>query len=115
MYDAYCIEKAIENLCQHTDGKRGKFYDADVFRCGGTSDLQKFLEKLSQTIKDRVFPLLQTDDEKRWLDSAIGRISEAKSWIKNKEPNDYHWLVVAGLASVIAFLLQRQSESASNS
>ena len=74
MYDAWSIEKAIENLCRNSDGKRGKFYDVDVFRCGRPDDLAQFLEGLSQAIKAGVSPVLQTDKDREWLDLTAKRI-----------------------------------------
>jgi hypothetical protein len=106
MYDAYSIEVTIRNLCQDTDSQRGRFYDADVFRCGNPDELKEFLEKLSQAIKDRI-SLNLPDSQKEFLVSAIDGIKGAKLWITQTEPEDYHWLVIAGLVSIINLLIQK--------
>jgi SNF2 family DNA or RNA helicase len=106
MYNAYSIEVAVRNLCQHADSQRGKFYDADVFRSGNPNELKEFLEKLSQVLKDRISPDL-SEEQKAWLNSAINSIHNAKSRITQQEQEDYHWLIVGQLISIINLLLQK--------
>jgi hypothetical protein len=107
MYDAYAIEVAVRNLCQHTDSARGEFYDADVFRCGNPDDLEKFLEKFSQVLKDRISPVLSDEKQKEYLNTVTDSICSAKSRITQQEGEDYHWLIVGNLVSIINLLIQK--------
>ena len=109
VYDAHGIEITVKHLCQHVGSPRGGFYDADVIRCGEPNDLKQFLEKLSHVIKERISPILQTDEERESLDIATKRICRAKLRITQQEREDYHWLVVGGLVEIINILLQRES------
>jgi hypothetical protein len=114
MFDAWGIEKAVENLCKHTGSTRGKFYGADVFRGGNEGDLKKFLEKLSQTIKDRVTPALPSDTDRKELNSVADRICATKSRIEKSEREDYHWLIVGDLVRVINLLIEQLEKPVPN-
>ena len=113
-FDAVSMEYAFARLVGNEIGARGTEHDADVFRSGKPEYLADALTVAIDAIEDRmsIVKLTPSDSEAgqigAQLQVAISRLRETASSMKDsevKEPNDYHWGIIANLLTVINTLL----------
>lgn len=118
-YDAVGIENAFGRLLRRGETvSRGSIFDADQFRNGdpkliarAVAALGKFISEKAETINWQesekaastgapYFPVKQGGEELEIIAKEMREIAE-------KEPEDYHWLIVGALVDVIAGLLEK--------
>lgn len=113
-FEAVGIEYAFATFLGEEIGKRGLLHDADMFRVGEVKSLGKLLEKFSKRFRDRVAKISFNQsnpsqrDSKIRLNSAINaleRMANEMKKSKDKEPEDYHWLIIRDLVNSLTDLL----------
>lgn len=113
-FDATSIEYSFARIFGHRLGQRGESNDADVFRSGNISDLGdnliNFCDHLEARLKQHYFHPDEglAGGAKARLDVALEELREvAKEMQKSseKEPQDYHWLIIGSMVSIISSLL----------
>ncbi len=110
MFDATHCEYAFAYMLNRSIGQRGLSNDADVFRSGEPSDLKKLLDDTAKAVQARIDGLTFTaaDAEnggvKARLDVMAKSIADIKTAITKKEPQDYHWELIATLVHIISAL-----------
>ena len=114
MFDAVNIEYAFAFLLERTIGGRGGPHDADIFRHGDAKDLGKLLQKTAEHLRLRVDKIkfapeaLEKGGAKIRIDVAIDQLENLGVELmsqNSKEPNDYHWSIIAEFVFVIGGLL----------
>jgi len=118
MYDAVSIEYAFAHLLEKPIGARGGVHDADVFRYGSVKGLGQLLDATADHLSKRISRIQfapiesQAGGAKAQLEASIrGLKAIAKEMMqkqdadKNRESEDYHWLIIGDLVQTIASLL----------
>lgn len=112
-YNAVGTEHAFAAFMQQRIGARGLPHDADVFRSGDICALGEVIEHFADHFQQRAAGI-------QWASTADGtpgaRVQAAIQSLRSlatrmkasraKEPEDYHWLIVADLVLVTAALLE---------
>ena len=114
IYDAVGIEYAFARIVGNEIGARGTECDADVFRAGRPSNLSEALSSAIDAIENRISDINFTNEDHEsggiaaQLEVAMKRLSDIADQMtkmSQSEPNDYHWVIVASLLTVINTLL----------
>ena len=113
-FKAVDIEHSFATFLEKQPSGRGQSYDADVFRGGHVNNLGKALEDFCNHMVQRLSRSTFDASEslragaKIRIESAITLLSGIAKEMKTdngKEPDDYHWLIVGEMVSIIAGLL----------
>ncbi|MEP7731467.1 hypothetical protein [Marinomonas primoryensis] len=114
IYDAVGIENAFARIVGNEIGERGTEHDADFFRNGDPKKISKALKIAISAIEERLAKIELTSSDHEaggigaQLDVAVGRLNKIAinmAGSTKKEPNDYHWVIVASLLTIINTLL----------
>lgn len=114
VYDAVGIEHAFSMLVGEGRGALGGLVEADVFRNGNPESIGQLLQRTADVLEERITAIefepweLVSAKPKARLEVAVEglrRIGRDMENMSNREPEDYHWIVVKHLIQIIASLL----------
>lgn len=114
-YNAVGIEYSFAFLLGLKIGVRGRINDADVFRIGSVKKLGKLIEATASSLQERCNKIKFSAEEVRDGDNkpktfvAIKGLKDIAKEMKNsrdKEPDDYHWLIIGELIQIIDSILR---------
>lgn len=111
-YNAVGIEHSFAEFMNLRGGPRGGPHDADVFRCGDVKSLGVLIESFADHFQKRVSNIQQPSHPgntlKLRIQSPIDSLRSLAVKMKQsseREPDDYHWLIVSDLVRLIGVLL----------
>ena len=112
-YNATGTENDFAIFFGAPDGKRGRAWDADNFRGGDYKKLGRLIIETADRLKVRADALVFEPDDAEGGGMSARLYTAIKTLIgigrdladdSGKEPDDYHWLIVSELISVITVL-----------
>src|SRR5882757_4840114 len=113
-FPAEGIEHSFATFLGHPVGQRGKSFDADAFRNGNTNKLSKVVEETVARLSYRVNLIRFSEDEsepggaKARIEAAISQLRDVTEQMKTstqREPEDYHWIIISELLCIVGSLL----------
>ena len=104
-YDAVRIESAFRKLIGTSSTGIQRIY-AGVFRDGEPNELSRALLEAAKAIEKRVNNISNINNE--MINIAVDGLKKTADEMKlqkDKEPYDYHWVIIGNLVSVIDILI----------
>jgi hypothetical protein len=113
-FPAEIIEHSFAVFLGHRVGERGHSFDADAFRNGNTNQLSAVIAETVGKLSERVNAIKFSEKEAQAggaqarIEAAVAQLKDVSEEMKKstqREPEDYHWIIVSELLYVIGSLL----------